>query len=648
MQFNNLSYKLILFITILFCNTGKAQTILCKGSLGDPIKKIDFGNGIRQHGPPISETSFNFQSTGTPSDGWYTIAKSTVGMHPESWHQIGNHTTNDPDGYMMIVNASNAPSVFYEATISGLCANTTYEFAAWVINLMTHTGNKPDLTFTISTVQGVLLAAPYNTGKIPEGSATDWLHPGFLFTTPSDVNEIKISIRNNGEGGGGNDIAVDDITFSPCGPIITPSVNGVVTADKNLCIGDYKNFVLSAEVTPGVYTNPQYLWQVMGPNGLWQDMLEETSSQYTKKFEGAAVGSYKYRLLVAENGNINSPNCRVISPPFELNVQPLPTPTINGPTKPVCIGEPIQLTVSDASNYQWTGPNGFSSTSQSPVIPKATVEMAGTYYVTVTNEAGCVVNKEIEVFIVPRPVITIDAVTPICKGSSVTLNARADTDIGTTYSWLPDASLSATDIPSPVATPEKTTTYTVYVSNGSCRTSMDVTVHVLTPLQANAGPDLKIIKGNSIRLKGSVSGENPGDVLWTPSDFLDDPTKLNPIANPPFSMNYILNVTSSTDCAPASDQVFVKVYDKLVVPNSFSPNDDGINDIWNVIAIDTYANPTVKIMNRYGQLMFEGKGDKTAWDGKRGNEDVPVGVYYYMINLETGLKPLTGSLTLIR
>lgn len=90
------------------------------------------------------------------------------------------------------------------------------------------------------------------------------------------------------------------------------------------------------------------------------------------------------------------------------------------------------------------------------------------------------------------------------------------------------------------------------------------------------------------------------------------------------------------------------MYDRLIIPNSFSPNGDGINDNWNVIAIDTYKNPQIKVVNRYGQLVFESKGAKNPWDGKRMNEDVPVGVYYYMIYLEPGLKALTGSLMVIR
>lgn len=621
-----------------------AQTILCNGSLGDPIRKIDFGNGIPQHGQAIPESSFFFQASGTPNDGWYTIAKSTIGMHPGTWHQIGNHTPNDPDGYMMIVNASTAPSIFYEATIPDLCSNTTYEFAAWIINLLDRLGNKPNLTFTVSTVQGVLLAPPYNTGDIMEGSATNWLHPGFLFTTPPNANNVVISIRNNGPGGNGNDIAIDDITFSPCGPVITPFIDGVVTPSKSLCIGETKNFGLSAEPTPGVYTNPQYLWQEMDANGVWQDMPTETTNKYTKPFVNAAVGSYKYRLLVAENGNINSPNCRTNSPTFVLNVNPLPAIPIANEPRIVCVGDPIQLSVSNASSYKWTFPDGSNSDQQSPIINNATANMAGTYTVTVTNDAGCEASTSTTVTVVTRPVVIIDPVAPICKGSAITLNARG----GNTYRWVPANGLSATDIPNPVASPAKTTTYTVYASNGSCESSAQITVEVFKDLVVTAGPDIKIIKGNKADIKGTVRGDNIGQIFWTPADYLDDPFKLNPIASPPVSTTYTLNVLSSAGCTSSTDEVFVKVYEKLIVPNSFSPNGDGVNDIWNIIAIDTYANPKVKIMNRYGQLMFQSNGYGKPWDGKHENQDVPAGVYYYMINLEPGLKPLTGSLMVIR
>lgn len=614
--------------------------MLCNGALGDPIKNLDFGRGASQHGPAISETSFSFRVSGAPPDGWYTIAKSTDGMYPNSWHQIGNHTPNDPDGYMMIVNASDEPSVFYEAAVPDLCPNTTYQFSAWVINLLTYNGKKPNLTFSIETGQDIFT---HDTGDIPEGSATNWVERGFLFTTPANVANITIKIRNNGEGGNGNDIAIDDITFRPCGPLIIPSINGSVTSTQNLCIGDTKDFLLSAEATPGVYVNPQYLWQQMNATGLWDDMPGETNPQYTKQFSNAVVGSYKYRLLVAENGSINSPNCRANSPVFELNVSPLPTTPVAEPVT-VCVGDPIQLSVNSASSYKWTGPLNFNSSVQSPSIANATPDMAGIYDVTIANAAGCEASTQTQVIVLPRPVPVIDPISPICKGESVMLNASG----GSSYRWVPATGLSDAHIANPIASPTKTTNYTVYVSNGFCETPASTTVTVIKALSAIAGTDQKIIKGSTVQLKGSATGENIDRIFWTPADYLDDPTKLNPVAKPPVSTTYTLNVISATGCPSSTDEVFVKVYDKLIVPNSFSPNGDGINDLWNIIAIDTYLNPTVKVMNRYGQLMFEGKGSHTAWNGKHGTEDVPVGVYYYMVYLEAGLKPLTGSLMVIR
>lgn len=561
-------------------------------------------------------------------------------MHPGNWHQIGNHTPNDPDGYMMVINASDNPSVFYEAPVPNLCPNTTYQFAAWLINLLTYSGKKPNLTFTIVTEQETFT---YNTGDIAEGSATDWLQRGFLFKTPSDVNNIIIRIRNNGPGGTGNDIAIDDITFSPCGPVIIPSIDNAVTPSKTICVGDTRDLLLSAEVTSGVYTNTEYLWQELDVNGIWQDLPAETTNHFTKHFNNALVGRYKYRLLVAEQGNINSPNCRANSPEFELNVVPLPIPIVNTPLA-VCIGAPINLSVNEASTYKWTGPNNFNSEERSPIIPNATADMAGTYNITISNDAGCQASAQVEVTIIPGPTARIDAIVPICKGTSVALNASG----GIAYRWLPATGLSATDIPDPVATPTETTTYTVFVSNGLCESQAQVTVNVIKELLADAGADQKIIKGNSAKLNGQAMGENIDRTFWTPAIYLDDPTKLNPIASPAVSTTYTLNIVSSSGCISRSDEVFVKVYDKLIVPSAFSPNGDGINDLWNIVAIDTYTKPKVKVMNRYGQLVFEGSGNEIAWNGKRGQEEVPVGVYYYMIYLEPGLKPLSGSLMVIR
>src|SRR4051812_45523029 len=130
----------------------------------------------------------------------------------------------------MLVNASVQPGVFYLDTVRGLCGNTTYEFAAWIINVLLPTscggaGNQPNLTFSIEKTDGTVLQSS-NTNNIPPSSPPTWKQYGFFFTTPSAVSDIVLRIVNNAPGGCGNDLALDDITFRPCGPQIMETIDG--------------------------------------------------------------------------------------------------------------------------------------------------------------------------------------------------------------------------------------------------------------------------------------------------------------------------------------------------------------------------------------------------------------------------------------
>jgi len=86
----------------------------------------------------------------------------------------------------------------------------------------------------------------------------------------------------------------------------------------------------------------------------------------------------------------------------------------------------------------------------------------------------------------------------------------------------------------------------------------------------------------------------------------------------------------------------------LVVPNTFTPNGDGINDAWNLPALASYPNCTVNIYDRYGQVMFRSIGYPTPWDGRYNGKDVPTGVYYYIIDKKNNTGPVSGSLTVLR
>ncbi|RZM06993.1 MAG: gliding motility-associated C-terminal domain-containing protein, partial [Pedobacter sp.] len=284
------------------------------------------------------------------------------------------------------------------------------------------------------------------------------------------------------------------------------------------------------------------------------------------------------------------------------------------------------------------------STQKSPTIPTATNILTGKYTVVVTTDGGCTNLEELLVTVVPKPLAIIDQIPPICKGAGIQLQASG----GVTYRWVPSTGLSQADTANPIATPSVTTTYTVYSSNGACEVPGQITVVVLDDPLANAGPDKKMMKGDFVQLDGAVSGDEV-TYRWSPETYLDNPTILNPIATPPSDITYTLTVKSNYGCTLSSSEVFVRVYQEVEVPGAFSPNGDGINDLWEITAADMFPTAIVKVVNRYGEVVFESRNyDEKPWDGKHKNKDVPAGVYYYVINLNNELKPRSGSLTVIR
>ncbi|MCZ4223573.1 gliding motility-associated C-terminal domain-containing protein [Pedobacter rhodius] len=625
-----------LLLLLLTSITLSAQQV-CTGALGDPVINIDFGSGNTNFSTPLSANTTNYRFiAGTPGDGDYTIAKNTNGMRP-GWHQVTNHTSGELNGYMMVVNASNTPGIFYQTAIPNLCPGTTYEFAAWIINLLNYSGIKPNITFSIETSAGTVLKT-YNTGDIPDGSSPNWVQYATTFTTTGQTDLI-LKITNNGPGGNGNDIALDDITFRACGPIITPSINNG-SANISVCEGTTGSYNLSADVSAG-YADPVFQWQVYTGTS-WTDIPGQNSKQTTVNLNNAAKGTYQYRLVAAEKQNIGSINCRVASSPLIITVNAKPN-TLASNNGPVCIGANIQLSANEGTTFTWTGPNGFTSTDKSPLINNAQLNMSGVYTVTATLN-GCTNTASTTVQVLdPVEASTSFNSVSTCESSPVQLFASG----GTTYKWLPVDGLSDPNISNPLASPKESTTYTVTVSNGACSATATVAVNIIKNAVADAGTDFKILNGRSVTLNGKVTGDNV-TYFWTPVDYLDDPTKLNPIANPPFDITYTLHAESNSGCLSSTDDVFVKVYPKIVIPNSFTPNGDGVNDTWIIPATDAFPNTKVRIVNRTGSLLYQSNGIYNPWDGKFEGKDLPVGTYYYTIYFNEDFEVFSGWVFLTR
>lgn len=639
---------LLFFIVVLFAaKTTRSQ--LCTGSLGDPVVNITFGTGGNP-GPPLvgNSTNYTYSSIDCSPDGSYAIRNSTLACYGNTWHTVAeDHTPGDINGYMMLVNASVSPGVFYLDTVKNLCGGTTYEFSAWILNLLKNSacngnGNMPNITFSIETTTGTVIQ-DYHTGDIPNLFFPQWNQYGFFFTLPATYSDLVLRMTNNAPGGCGNDLLLDDITFRPCGPKVNAAfvnVNG--TNDTvNYCINDNKTITIGGSVQTG-YTNPAFQWQQSTDSGkTWIDLANQTNSSYTKTY--SVAGRYQYRMAVAEAGNIGIVKCRVVSNVLTINIDAIPVPAA-GNSSPVCVNAPIALVAKSGDFYSWSGPGGFTSSAASPVISAATLANAGKYYVLVSTKGGCSKQDSTLVVVNSLPLANAGNDTVICESTAAGLHASG----GLYYTWSPAAGLSDTAIANPVASPLITTVYAVRVENKFLCVAMDsIMVTVLKKPIADAGPDKKIVEGQSTLLNG-VAGGDTASWFWTPPVYINNSTILTPIVSPLSDITYTLHVVSGNGCPTATDEVFVRVFNKLTVPNAFSPNGDGINDVWNIDALSSYPESETNVFNRYGQLVFHSNGYGRPWDGRLNGQPLPVGTYYYTIDRKNNFPVMSGWVMIVR
>ncbi|GAA4085955.1 PKD domain-containing protein [Mucilaginibacter panaciglaebae] len=158
-----------------------------------------------------------------------------------------------------------------------------------------------------------------------------------------------------------------------------------------------------------------------------------------------------------------------------------------------------------------------------------------------------------------------------------------------------------------------------------------------------------VLEGNQITLRAIAGIAGGGNLTykWTPSTGLSADNIPDPVATLSADTKYTLTVTSGTGC-PTSTETFVKVLKMPLIPNAFTPNGDGINDTWEIKYLNDYPNATVEILSRYGGRVYYSNGYGTPWDGRSNGANLPVGTYYYIISPNSGRKPTSGYLTIIR
>jgi len=179
-----------------------------------------------------------------------------------------------------------------------------------------------------------------------------------------------------------------------------------------------------------------------------------------------------------------------------------------------------------------------------------------------------------------------------------------------------------------------------------CEVKSDtVTIIVENGVTVDAGPTLLIMYGSNTTLSASPLSEG-GTFIWSPANDLNCTECENPVASPDITTIYTVNYTSLIGC-PASDTVIVRVFREL--PNTITPDGDGVNDVWNIPEIERFPQAHVVIYNRWGNTVYESTGYHDPWDGTHNGKELPTGSYFYIIDYKVpGEEVMNGTVNIIR
>jgi len=598
---------LFLLALLLTAQKGNAQS--CTGSLGDPIFKETFGDAgttVKPTlGPPLAPgiTTYTYYSPQTvnrpvgPYPGQYTISNTTRGYNNTYFVDRPDHTTGTGTGFCMVVDANATPDKFYERTITGLCAGTTFEFSAWIMNINPQGGvSQPSLRFDIvdaNNPNGAPIIS-VSTGNVPYQSPGTWVRQAGVFQMPSTTSSVILRIFSNTPSSNGNDLALDDIAFAACGPPIT-FTQGAGT----ICYGG--TGTLNVQLPVGSYSNYYFQLQnrLLGTTD-WTNVggVVNNGASNTRTFTiPNAQGGYEYRVLAAGGtAEINSANCRVTSSPVELKVIDFVS-SIAG-TTPICYNTSTNLTANISPNgtgnpttgfsYLWeSSPNGTSNwttvTGQTGATMNTGALTSNMYYRVTATVSGCSgrgVSQVFPVTVYPQITASVPAQPSLCAGTATYRQPYAITT-GTAnrytvtstdmpgFSTITNGVLGSSPlnvvIPGNLAPGTYHLNFTFSNSTTGCTSPVypQTVVIVAPPTIPNAGNDTTICNSTTMNLAGNTPTSGTG--TWTQesgptnvvfSDVHNPGTQISGLA--PGTYRFLWTIGNSV-CPAASKEVVVTV-----------------------------------------------------------------------------------------
>ena len=274
---------------------------------------------------------------------------------------------------------------------------------------------------------------------------------------------------------------------------------------------------------------------------------------------------------------------------------------------------------------------------------------ADTYNLTVTDANGCSTNRS-------YTIIQPAQMTASATATDVTCYAGSDGKItvmvsgGTTpYSYALNEYMSESSTDNTI-TALSAGHHVIYIRDAkNCMTRTEATIGSPDRLLAEYEiVNISCKEASDGEIQVAALGGHPPYFITT--DVINNqPIDENPAITGLRSGTYHLIVTDSTGCSYSMKNIRIpeNLNECIHVPNVFTPNDDGINDTWEITHIDMYPDAKIFVYNRWGQKMYEGDGTSEYWNGEYRGKKVPAGTYFYVVALGEGHNTYSGPLSIL-
>ncbi|WP_449047825.1 gliding motility-associated C-terminal domain-containing protein [Parapedobacter sp.] len=652
----------VLFLTVFFATRGHAQC----GSSGDPIVNITFGT---VDDPDIGRGTTTYDAIppgqSPQGEGWYKLV-SNVNEGLASWHNLRDHT-GDAGGLMMIFNADDYPGEFYRIRVSGLCENTRFRFSAWIANAnrVEECGGNPippNVRFVIEDIDGNQVNSLGDiTSNIHATSSPRWQEYGFEFDTGSQT-EFDLVLINDNPGGCGNDLAIDDVQFTPCGPPISLAMDETLKQVDTLffCDRDTEHIVVTGSIAAddSYSGEPVFQWQTrQGEDTAWRDMDGERDNA----LRIMPTHNQWYRLTAAAStANLDKPLCRISSEPIRIaRLAQQAGATDVDERGAICSDESMLLnpaeyisTGAGPLTYQWQ----LGTATDEPVdIPGATSltyqfnpPRTGVFRLRRQAINGCGDRFITHIFEIEVPETirtTLSLVQPeVCaddgplqlSGGEIINDGRVGVYSGTGV-------VDGIFYPAVAGVGQHTITFSP-PSDVLCQLPSQATITVHDTVHLQPMLNVVMLRGQTILLRPQTDATQ---FRWSNEPGLDNYDAQYPVASPVETTTYTLTARNAFGCEKI-ESVTVTVLNDLMVPNSFTPNGDGFNDDWEIKGLANYPNAVLQVFNRWGTLVFSSRGYTVPWSGRHNGTPLPSGTYYYTLSSDILVQSLTGSVAILR